>query len=751
MSTHLIKLPKLCLVVLVGASGAGKSSFARAHFLPTEVVSSDTCRGWVSDNENALDASTDAFEMLHRLVAIRLRRGLLTVVDATNTRPEDRKHYVELARKYHCLAVAIAFDLPIELSLARNRLRQDRQFGEHVVRNQVLAMRRSLRQLEREGFRYLHVLKSAEQVDQVRIERTPLYNDLAHLAGPFDLIGDVHGCAHELDLLLQKLGYQLQADGDAVHPDSRTAVFVGDLVDRGPDSPGVLRRVMAMVRAGHALCVAGNHEVKLVRALRSQLGAAILDGQAPPAPSVDRPIASKQNKAISLSHGLRQSLEQLTAVEPEFLAAAERFMDGLVSHYVLDGGKLIVAHAGLPESMHGRASSVVRSFALYGDTTGETDEFGLPVRYPWALDYRGKAAVVYGHTPVPRAEWLNNTICLDTACVFGGQLTALRYPERTLVHIAAARTYYEPVRPLQPASAHSSAQQLSDVDLDLAEVSGKLLLRTRFQGPITIREDNSCAALETMSRFAVDPKWLIYLPPTMSPTDTHDQGDWLEHPREAFSYYRKLGVQRVVCEEKHMGSRAVVVICKNAEAARQRFGVNAAAPDSTTDMGEIGSIYTRTGRPFFADASWQTALLERSHAAITRANWWQRFDSDWFCLDCELLPWSAKAGELIKQQYAQVGAAGGMRSAALSGWLRHAAAHNPALDLAALPPNWSTQSARIENYVQSYQRYCWPVHSIQDIQLAPFHLLGNPPANPILAKESRTAKVARPLRWAIDL
>ena len=720
MSDLILKLPELCLVVLIGASGAGKSTFASKHFKRTEVVSSDTCRGWVSDDENSLEASSDAFDVLKYLVSIRLKRGLLTVVDATNVRPEDRKIYVELARKYHCLAVAIAFDLPIELSLERNKTRADRQFGAHVVRNQALSLRRNLRSLEREGFRYLHVLKSSEQIDALSIERTQLYNDLKHRTGPFDIIGDVHGCDFELDQLLLKLGYVLQLNGDAIHPKARTVVFVGDLVDRGPGTPGVLKRVMAMVQNGHALCVAGNHEVKLVRALRSQIGMGVLEGQelAAAAPATG---TGRKAGGISLGHGLLQSLQQLAGCESSFVKTAETFMDGLVSHYVLDGGKLVVAHAGLPEHMHGRASGPVRSFALYGDTTGETDAYGLPVRYPWALDYRGKATVVYGHTPVPTAEWLNNTICLDTGCVFGGALTALRYPERELVQVAAAKTYYEPIRPLQAINASQlNAQQLGDQDLALSDVSGKLLLQTRYQGPITIREENSAAALEVMSRFAVDPKWLIYLPPTMSPTETHDSGAWLEHPSEAFAYYRKQGVHELVCEEKHMGSRAVMVICRNAETARKRFGITSDSPDEMT-----GVIYSRTGRPFFAQTQLGDAMLARTHAAITRAGWWQRFESDWFCLDCEIMPWSAKAGDLIKNQYAQVGAAASARAHALNEYLNSATLGNPALDTSALPTSWREQAELIKRYVESYRHYCWPVQGIEDLRIAPFHLLAS--------------------------
>ncbi len=233
----------------------------------------------------------------------------------------------------------------------------------------------------------------------------------------------MHGCRAELETLLDRLGYAIARDGagrpvGAAHPDGRTAVFVGDLVDRGPDSPGVLRLVMGMVAAGTALCVPGNHEAKLLRKLRGA--------------------------NVRVAHGLQETLDQLAGEEPSFVDAVTSFVDGLVSHAVLDGGRLVVSHAGLKEEYQGRASGRVRAFCLYGDTTGETDEYGLPVRYPWANDYRGQAMVVYGHTPTPVPEWVNNTICVDTGCVFGGSLTALRYPSRELVSVPAEREYYAP-------------------------------------------------------------------------------------------------------------------------------------------------------------------------------------------------------------------------------------------------------------------------------------------------------------------
>ena len=289
-------------------------------------------------------------------------------------------------------------------------------------------------------------------------------------------------------------------------------------------------------------------------------------------------------------------------------------------------------------------------FALYGDTTGETDEYGLPVRYPWAEDYRGHAMVVYGHTPVPEAVWTNKTICIDTGCVFGGQLTALRYPERELVSVRAHEIYYEPTRPLAPDS--SVRQDRSPADLNLEDVTGKRIIETRLSRSVTIREENSIAALEVMSRFAVDPRWLVYLPPTMSPTATSDREGLLEHPHEAFAAFSAGGVEQVVCEEKHMGSRAIVVVCREPSVATRRFGIE-------SECG--GSIFTRTGRPFFSDGMLEGALLDKVRDGITEAGIWEELGTEWLVLDCELLPWSVKAGELLRNQYASVGAAGDPR------------------------------------------------------------------------------------------
>uniref|UniRef100_A0AAU3I743 Polynucleotide kinase-phosphatase n=1 Tax=Streptomyces sp. NBC_01393 TaxID=2903851 RepID=A0AAU3I743_9ACTN len=674
---RVLPVTDLSLVVLIGASGSGKSTFARRHFKPTEVISSDFCRGLVADDENDQSASGDAFDVLYYIAGKRLASGRRTVVDATSVQQDSRRRLIELAKKYDVLPIAIALDVPEEVCAERNAARTDRaEMPRRVIQRHIRELRRSLRSLEREGFRKVHVLRGVADIENASVVTEKRFNDLTHLTGPFDIVGDIHGCASELETLLGKLGYV-----DGVHPEGRTAVFVGDLVDRGPDSPGVLRRVMSMVGSGNALCVPGNHENKLGRYLKG--------------------------RQVQHTHGLAETIEQLDAESEEFRATVRKFVDGLVSHYVLDGGRLVVCHAGLPEKYHGRTSGRVRSHALYGDTTGETDEFGLPVRYPWAEDYRGRAAVVYGHTPVPNATWLNNTICLDTGAVFGGKLSALRWPERELVDVPAERVWYEPTKPLvtEAPGGHEGRP------LDLADVHGRRAVETRHAGRVAVREENAAAALEVMSRFAVDPRLLPYLPPTMAPTATSHLDGYLEHPTEAFAQYREDGVERVVCEEKHMGSRAVALVCRDADAARERFGVD----------GPTGSLYTRTGRPFFDDASVTEEILGRVRAAATEAGLWEELGTDWVLLDAELMPWSLKASGLLRSQYAAVGAASGAVFPGVLTALEGAAARG--VDVTDLLARQRGRAADAQAFTDAYRRYCWTTDGLEGVRLAPFQIL----------------------------
>ena len=684
-----IEIPEFALVLLVGASGTGKSSFAARHFLPTEVVSSDRMRGWVADDETDQAATGDAFDLVHFVVEKRLKARRLTVVDATNVQPESRKSLIALARKWHALAVAVVFDLPEAVAVARNAARPDRQFGAGPVRRQMQTLKRSLRGLEREGLRYVHKLTSVEAVDAVTITRARLWVDKRGETGPFDIIGDVHGCGDELETLLGDLGYQVAWSGKDVAvtpPPGRRAIFLGDFVDRGPRSPDVLRIAKSMVEAGTALAVVGNHDDKLKRHL--------------------------SGKQVKVAHGLAETIAQLGEEPPEFLGQMRAWLDTLFSHYVLDGGKLVVAHAGLKEEMQGRASGAVRSFAMYGETSGEVDEFGLPVRYDWAADYKGVAKVVYGHTPVVDANWVNGTLCIDTGCVFGGKLTALRYPEMDMVEVAARATYYEPIRPL--AGPPVTTGEAHPSQLNIADVLGRQAIETRDLGIVVVPEANAAAALEVVSRHAVDPRWLIHLPPTMSPAETSPVDGWLERPEEAFAYYATKGVNSVVVEEKHMGSRALVVLARTQTVAERRFGVA---------DGSRGVVTTRTGRRFFTDPEIEAAVLHRLDTAMASSGLWDELASDWVLWDSEILPWNLKAGALVSRQYAPVGAAAVAATKAATDVLALAEARGVAIgDLLATTRARSDDAAL---YRAAYNRYVGPAAGIDDVRIAPFHLLAS--------------------------
>lgn len=712
-----VKIPKLSLVVLIGPSGSGKSCFARNHFLPTEILSSDYCRGLIADDENDQSVTTEAFEIMHFIIGKRLAAGKLSVIDATNVQVEARKPLVKIAREFHCIPVAIVFNLPEKLCQARNVERTDRNFGKHVIRQQRSQMRRSLRGLKREGFRHIFIFETEEEVNSAEITRVPLWNDKTNEHGPFDIIGDIHGCYDELELLLHKLGYGVTKENREgplsgpvyAHPQGRKAIFLGDVVDRGHRILDCIRLVYNMINSGNAFCVPGNHDMKLMRKLKG--------------------------RDVQITHGLQETLAEIEGLSEEerkrFDKEVVEFLYSLTSHYVLDDGKLIVAHAGIKQEMQGRGSAKVRDFCLYGETTGETDEFGLPIRYNWAVEYRGPSLVVYGHTPNPEPEWLNRTVNIDTGCVFGGKLTALRYPEKEFVSVPARQVYCEPVRPISRNAGDEgvlTAQQKYDDLLDADDVLGKRFISTSLRSNITIREENAIAALEVMSRFAVNPKWIIYLPPTMAPSDTSKKDGYLEYPEEAFAYFRSHGIPKVICEEKHMGSRAVLVICKDEETTVRRFGI--------LDEG-LGIVYTRTGRRFFDDLDIEQAFLNRVREAMEQANFWDEFSTDWACLDCELMPWSAKAQELLKTQYAAVGAAATASLAEAIEVMQTSANHGGFSRSSEIQQGGSSRDTNIfellakfkerqeltKSYIRAYRQYCWNVQSIDDFKLAPFHLL----------------------------
>ncbi len=709
-----LKIHDYGLVVLIGPSGSGKTTFAQRHFRPSEILSSDHYRRVVGDDDRNATTTRDAFDVIETIAARRLRSRRTAVIDATNIAPDDRKRYVQLAREEHAPLTAIAFDLSDRDCIAQNATRGDHARPEHAVRRQWRSMQRWMKKLSAEGFRRRYRLRSPEDAAGAEVVREPLDCDRRDLAGPFDIVGDVHACRGDLATLLDKLGYRVERNDTAAGPGyvveppaGRTAVFVGDLVDRGPDSAGTLALVIDMVEAGHALAIPGNHDAKLARALAG--------------------------RDVERKHGLMQTLDQLEATPEDFRKRVAAFLDGLASHYVLDAGNLVVAHAGMKEHLQNRTSRQVRDFGLYGETTGETDDEGLPVRLDWAKDYRGRAAVVYGHTPAGRAEWVNNTICIDTGCAFGGRLTALRWPERELVSVPAERAWAEPPEKLAAALRSTTGptrQQESDALLDLDDVTGPLRLHTRIAGSVSVRPENCAAALETMARFAVDPRWLVYLPPTMAPCAAATAEGLLEHPADAFGYFRARGIRRVMCEEKHMGSRAIIVVGRDAAGAQTRFGVR-------NDNG--GIVYTRTGRRFFDDAGVERQVLDQVRAGLDAADAWSTLATEWAVVDAEIMPWSAKGGGLIRNHYEPAGDAArtGLREATAA--LRQAAERD--IEISGLLDRFTRRAALTACYDEAYRRYSWPVDGIEGLKVAPFHLLATEGA----------VHADKPHRWHMDL
>ena len=359
-----------------------------------------------------MSASRPAFKVFRTIIDQRLSLGKLTVSDSTALTSEARRSLTALGRKHHFQVVLIIFDIPLPSCRARNMSRA-RNVPPKVLESHRRLLDKVLVQADREDFDSVHILKE-EDLEIVKVQIVPMPVEVP-ISGPFDVIGDIHGCCDELKLLLDKLGY-IKTNGVYIHPAGRLAVFTGDLGDRGPRCLDSIELVLDMISSGSALYVPGNHCRKL--------------------------HAYFLGRKIKINHGLERTLEELDragqirreSIAGRFLEIYERAQPYLM----LDGGRLVVAHAGIKEKMIGRLSKKIYQFCLFGDTTGDITGEGFPVRLDWASQYRGKSLVVYGHTPVPEAEFRNNTINIDQGCVLGGKLTALRYPELEIVQVEAA-------------------------------------------------------------------------------------------------------------------------------------------------------------------------------------------------------------------------------------------------------------------------------------------------------------------------
>lgn len=596
----LISISEFSLVVLIGAADTDRSAFAKKHFSNHEVLSLDAFVEWLGEGKEGAELREDAAEALAFVLEKRLKHRKLTVIDAENMSQPARKVFRLLSRKYHCPLVGLVFGYG---SLSVQYLEESKH-------------------LKTEGFVETHRFHSPAEAQSVELKRLPLPSDLQSATGPFDVVGDLHGCLEELKALLADMAYE-EANGKWGHAAGRRLVFVGDLVNKGPDSAGTLDLVMRLVEQGMAFCVPGNHDDKLLRKLKGQ--------------------------QVEEDAAFTECVAQIEKKGPEFTAAAVQFLEGLPAHVELSGGDLVVAHAGLKQEMHGRNSPDVRSFCLWGETGTEMDEFGLPVRFSWADEYLGKAMVVFGHAPVPSPIWQGNAVNIDTGCVYGGALTAIRFPERSIVSVAASKVHAEPRRPF--ALEEEESLQSDADNLVISRFAGRSLSSTRYNYHITLKEEYAPAVLELFSFNRIDPHWFIYLPPAYSPPKSSKLPGLLEHPLDAFNYYRKKGQEQAVIHDAGLGNRVVVVLCKDQESARNRFGVL---------DGSFGAVYDRFGQPTFAKVSEEQAFLARMREVVSEAELWGEMKTDWLCIEGEITPWNGGVGKAEIQFHENIAAAGAM-------------------------------------------------------------------------------------------
>ena len=696
-----VSFPDLSLIILIGPSGAGKSYFARKNFRSSSIVSLENCYEIVSDRTESKHTASCAFDILCKIVENRLKLKRLTVIDADNLVGEDRGILGEIAQRWNVPVVAIIFNIPFSDIIENNIHRVIKVYDERKIQKQINKTRNLKDSLsKRKSYKHVYEFTTSGQVSETLLRPVVLDCNKRSESGPFDIIGDIHGCGDELEKLLGELGYgkvpvcdsfniPRDIDWTYSHNNGRRVIFVGDIGDRGPriiDSYDIVRR---MVLSGHAFCLLGNHERAVAEKLRG-----------------------KNKKLIN---GLEKTWAEIESLSDDIRpAVCNRILD-LISkhmhvHLVLDMDQLVVAHAGLPEDLHGRESGKVWNIALYG--VQEVDpETGKKRRSDWASQYHGESFVVYGHTPHRNPVFKNNTCNIDTGACFGGSLSALRWPEREIVSVKSAMVYYQDDH--GGFSADSDVQSSADYAvLDYEDICGEQIIETPIVPKIQIRQRNSDFALEHSSRWAVDPRWLIYLPPTISPCQTSSMSDYLEHPVEAIQYYHSF-IPTVVFEEKHMGSRAIVVVLNSGETAKSRFGFADPLP---------GCIYTRMGRPFF-DAHTEIDVLTVFRDALEKSGVFEALQTDWVALDCEIMPWSAKATGLIKKQYAAAGVAGSLFfSDAIDRIDRAGKSGKPVGELLAL---FGARHNAFKNYNNVFANYCWGTSGISGLKIAPFEILAS--------------------------
>lgn len=704
-----IQLPYAGIVLLVGPSNSGKSTWLKQliedeTIRPSEVVSSDDYRKLVGDVEHIdwkghppdeadtlyeayQDISTEAFALMTSLIEARARLNKLTIIDATHLYASDRKRYIELARQLHQPVYALVLDVEQHILLERDQQR-DFPRGGRRVKQQVQVFNREKRSMKREGFDQVYIIANVDEVDLTR-----QMNNRLHLSTDdgIDVIGDIHGCFDEFIELLERLGYIQNEEGLYVHPEGRTFLSLGDIMSRGPKSLDTILFFIRHVEAGVAKMIDSNHGWKVLRWL--------------------------EGRNVTMKHGDELFVEELHAFEEEngaelteaLKSSMKRLLKSAPSHYVLtkhDVPTAVCVHAGIRDEFIGKSSREISDFCRYGDNDG-FDDAGKPIRKDWTVHHRSNKLIIWGHDPRPRPLRLNQTINIDQGVVFGGRLTAFRYPEQTIVQVEAKQDYAQvDDNPL----AMLEAKRLNPPNI--GKFMNGYTVETEAIGSVKVSKETALPSIDLVSHHTVPLEELVYIPPTMSPTPkpAAEEG-YLEHPNEAIDYYRELGITRLIAEKKHMGSRAILLLFKNEDAAEQAIGRRTK-----------GIIYTRSGRRFF-ESEQELEVVTRLHQSLTSNDYFTSHQTEFVLLDAEILPWNLKARELIRNQYAHVAEQALLDRAQLKRSLESAV--NRVDGVREWYTEVSQKLEQAETFKQAYQTYCWDVKDINAIKIAPFHVLAH--------------------------